>query len=149
MTPLILGFPSSTPTSSRSLSMTSLGARVYLWSLSLAHMCTSTNPGGRTGRASGRARAQRRPVVSPPSWTCRSTRSRRLLPWRTSRPNVVRRAPRSAGRTLRSGAGSSRAIKCAHFHLTSRILRDLFYLLLGSTRPFGRRWRQGVQMFYD
>jgi hypothetical protein len=77
-------------------------------------MCTSTNLGGRTGRASGRARVRLRLGALPPSWTCRLTRFRRRPRWRILLRNVVRRVL-SAGQTLHSGVGSSQAIKCA-FH---------------------------------
>ena len=77
-------------------------------------MCTSTNLGGRIGRASGRARVRLRLGASPPSWRCRSTRFRRRPRWRTLPRNVVRRVL-SAGQTLHFGVGSSQAIKCA-FH---------------------------------
>lgn len=112
-------------------------------------MCTSTSLGGRIGRASGRALVRLRLEALPPSWTCLSTRSRRRPRWRTSPPNVVRRAG-SAGQMLHSGAASSQVIKCAisfNFHtiftVTSRVPA------LGSIRCFGRCWRQGIQMFYD
>jgi hypothetical protein len=85
--------------------------------VSPVRMCTSTNLAGQTGRASGRARVRLRPGALPPSWTCRSTRSRRRPRWRTLPPNVVRRVF-SAGQTLHSGVALSPAIKCA-FHFIS------------------------------
>ena len=75
-------------------------------------MCTSTNLAGRTGRASGRARVRLRLGALPPSWTCRSTRSRRRPRWRTLRPNAVRRVF-SAGQMLHFGVVLSQAIKYA------------------------------------
>jgi hypothetical protein len=130
-----------------------LCVRVCLPRLCAVRMCTSTSLGGRTGRASRRARAPRRPGVSPPSWTCRSTRSPRPLRWRTSRPNAAPRA-RSAGQTLRSGAASSQAIKCAHFNaiLHSLVVRDQLIVSStpsGSTGSLGRCWCQGIQMLHD
>jgi hypothetical protein len=82
--------------------------------VSPVRMCTSMNLGGRIGRASGRALVRLRLGASPPSWTCRSTRSRQRPRWRTLPPNVVRRAF-SAGQMLHSGVALSQAIKCA-FH---------------------------------
>lgn len=88
------------------------GQRCFPSRSASVRMCTSTNLGGRIGRASGRARVRLRLGALPPSWTCRSTRFRRRPRWRTLPRNVVRRVF-SAGQTLHSGVASSQAIKCA------------------------------------
>jgi hypothetical protein len=96
--------------------------------VSPVRMYTSTNLGGRIGRASGRALVRLRLGALPPSWTCRSTRSRRRPRWRTLPQNVVRHAI-SAGQTLHSGVALSQAIKCVfhfiHSHAVSLRLTAL------------------------